>query len=329
MESNSFFILFIIFLALVFDFTNGFHDAANSIATIVATNVLTPFQAVAWAAFFNFIGFLVFKLAVATNIGTGLIQPNIVTPYLIFATLISAILWNLITWYYGLPSSSSHALIGGLAGTAFATGGLDVIEFYGFAKVFAAIILSPFLGIIISLGLTLIITRVTKHCSEKNSLRWFKRFQLLSSAILSLTHGGNDAQKTMGIIAILLYSSAWIGDQFYVPFWVVISCHLVIALGTLTGGWRIVNTMGKEITDLNSLKGCCAEVGAASVIYAATELGVPISTTHTVTGAIAGVGLSQRFLGIHWGVLRKIFFAWLLTIPMTAFIGTLLMLLPH
>jgi len=327
METSSLFILFVIFLAFVFDFTNGFHDAGNSIATIVATGVLTPLQAVMWAAFFNFIAFLFFKLAVATTIGTGLIHPDIVSPYLIFATLISAIAWNMITWYYGLPSSSSHALIGGLIGAACVKGGIPALELSGLIKVIAAIILSPLIGLAIGLVLTIFVTRLTKKHSDAAKNRWFKRLQLLSSALLSLTHGGNDAQKTMGIIAVLLYSSSWLGDHFYVPFWVVISCHMVIALGTLSGGWRIVHTMGKKITDLNSLRGCCAETGAAIVIFGATDLGVPVSTTHIVTGAIAGVGISQSFWGTQWSMMRTIFLTWILTIPVTALIAAMIMLI--
>lgn len=329
MEYSSIFILIVISLALIFDFTNGFHDAGNSIATIVATEVLTPLQAVIFAAFFNFIGFFIFKLAVATQIGTGLIQPNIISPYLIFVTLVSAISWNLITWYFGLPSSSSHGLIGSLAGAALVVGGIEGLELKGFIKIFYAILLSPILGMIIGLVLSLIISQLTKNNRQSTNYRWFKRFQLLSSAFLSLTHGGNDAQKTMGIIATLLYSSSWLGESFYIPFWVVLSCHLVIALGTLSGGWRIVHTMGKKITELNPLTGFCAETGAALVIFSATDFGVPISTTHTVTGAIAGVGFLQSFLGSQWPVIRKIILAWIFTIPITALIAATLMLLNH
>jgi len=326
METSSIFIVFVIFLAFVFDFTNGFHDAANSIATIVATEVLTPLQAVMWAAFFNFIAFMFFKLAVANTIGTGLIQPIIVSPFLIFSALTSAILWNMVTWYYGLPSSSSHALIGGLAGAAFAKGGMHALELHGFIKVIAAIVLSPLIGLMIGLMLTFLVARITKNNTETMNHRWFKRLQLVSSALLSLTHGGNDAQKTMGVIAILLFSSSWLGSEFYVPFWVVISCHFVIALGTLAGGWRIVHTMGKKITDLNTLRGCCAETGAAIVIFAATDFGVPVSTTHTVTGSIVGVGLSQSFWGVQWPMIHKIFVTWVLTIPATAIISAVMML---
>lgn len=327
MEGNILFVIFLIGLALVFDFTNGFHDAGNAIATIVATGILTPLQAVMWSAFFNFIAFLFFKLTVANTIGTGLIHPEVVSPSLIFATLASAIAWNLITWYFGLPSSSSHALIGGLAGAAFAKGGLLALELSGFTKIIIAIVLSPLLGMMIGFGLTFLATKLAPS-DQKKSSRWFGHLQLISSAALSLTHGSNDAQKTMAIIAILLYSSALLGDSFYVPFWVVISCHLVMALGTLTGGWRIVNTMANKITTLNTLRGCCAETGAASVIFAATALGIPVSTTQSVTGAIAGVGISQSFWGTHWPVIHKILFVWGLTIPMTAVMAAVFMLTP-
>lgn len=327
METSHFFIIFVIFLAFAFDFTNGFHDAANSIATIVATEVLTPLQAVMWAAFFNFIAFLFFKLTVASTIGTGLVHLDIMSPYIIFAAVTSAIIWNIATWYYGLPSSSSHALIGGLAGAAFAKGGMHTLIFSGFTKVITAIFLSPLIGMLMGFLLTLLVNRLTKHNSEATNHKWFRRIQLISSALLSLTHGGNDAQKTMGIIAVLLYSSSWLGDHFYVPFWVVISCHFVIALGTLVGGWRIVHTMGRKITHLNTLRGSCAEAGAALVIFAATDFGVPISTTHTVTGSIAGVGLSQSFWGVQWSMMHRIFLTWTLTIPATAIIAAIVMLL--
>ncbi len=325
METSSVFILFVLFLAFAFDFTNGFHDAANSIATIVATKVLTPLQAVMWAAFFNFIAFMFFNLAVANTIGKGVIQPTIVSPYLIFATLSSAIIWNIITWYYGLPSSSSHALIGGLAGAAFVKGGIGALEWSGLTKIIAAIVLSPLLGLIIGLALTFLVVRLTKYNTEASNNRWFKGLQLISSALLSLTHGGNDAQKTMGVIAALLYSSAWHGDHFYIPFWVVISCHLVIALGTLAGGWRIVHTMGMKITHLSTLRGCCAETSAAMVISAATDFGIPISTTQTVTGSIVGVGISESFWAVHWPIMHKIFLTWMLTIPATAIIAGIVM----
>jgi PiT family inorganic phosphate transporter len=326
MDNNTLFILFVIFIAFVFEFINGFHDAANSIATIVVTGVLTPRQAVLWAAFFNFIAFLIFNLMVAKTIGNGLIDTQLVDAQFILAALIGAIFWNLVTWYYGLPSSSSHALIGGLAGAAIAKGGFSSLKLLGFAKVIAGIFLSPTLGLLIGLLFTYFLTKLLKHYSEKRLNKIFKSFQLASSALLSLTHGGNDAQKTMGIISILLYSASWIKGEFYVPFWVVISCHVVISLGTLAGGWRIVNTMGTKITKLNRLKGCAAETGAALTIFVATEFGVPVSTTHTVTGAIAGVGLVTGIDGAHWSILKRIFFAWLLTIPAAGMVSAAIML---
>ncbi|MBS0358750.1 MAG: inorganic phosphate transporter [Proteobacteria bacterium] len=325
METTFAFIACVIFLAFFFDFTNGFHDAANSIATIVTTGVLSPRQAVIWAAFFNLIAFLFFKLSVAHTIGTGLINPDIISPYLIFAALVGAIVWNLITWYYGLPSSSSHALIGGLAGAALAKGGINTLILSGFGKVIAAIFLSPLVGLIVGLTLALILTRLTLRYSEASKNRWFKYSQLISSALLSLTHGGNDAQKTMGIIAVLLYSGSFLGENYYVPYWVIISCSIVISLGTLAGGWRIVHTMGQKITDINPLRGSCVEAGAAAAIFAATDLGIPVSTTQTITGAIVGVGLSGSFWGASWWMINKIFVTWLLTIPAAGFIAAVIM----
>lgn len=320
------FAIFVILLAFIFDFTNGFHDAANSIATIVSTNVLKPWQAVIWAALFNFVAFFFFNLTIASTIGTGLIHPHIVTPYLIFAAIVGAIAWNLVTWYFGLPSSSTHALIGGLAGAALAKVGFTALEWTGFTKVLLAIVLSPFLGLAFGWLLAFMAHRFIADHSKSNH-HLFKWLQLCSSALLSLTHGGNDAQKTMGIVAILLYSGGWLGAHFYVPTWVIISSYLVIALGTLAGGWRIVHTMGHKITTLNPLKGSCAETAAALVIYSATLIGIPISTTQTVTGAIAGVGLSKNLTDTHWKILHKIFLSWCLTLPATALIAAIIMML--
>lgn len=325
MDQQTAFILFVIFLAFVFDFINGFHDAANSIATIVTTGVLTPRQAVLWAAFFNFIAFLVFNLTVAKTIGSGLIDTNLVSPYFIFSALTGAIFWNLLTWYYGLPSSSSHALIGGLAGAAIIKGGFSSLKLIGFAKVFIGILISPILGLIIGLLFTKILTHLLSYKNEQQLNQLFKGFQLFSSALLSLTHGGNDAQKTMGIIAILLFSTSWISGDFYVPHWVIISCQIVISLGTLAGGWRIIHTLGTKITKLNTLKGCAAETGAAITLFAATECGVPVSTTHTVTGAIAGVGLISGLEGSHWNTLKIIFLSWIITIPASGLVAAVIM----
>ncbi|RYE06312.1 MAG: inorganic phosphate transporter [Rickettsiaceae bacterium] len=322
MEISLIFILCVIALALVFDFTNGFHDAANSIATIVATKVLTPRQAVIWAAFFNFIAFLFFsKLSVATTVGTGLINPYLVNSFLIFAALLAAVTWNLLTWYYGLPSSSSHALIGGLAGAALFKGGITALELQSFTKIILAIVLSPLIGILFGIIATTVLNKLTNSQQEAQKHRWFKFFQLASSAMLSISHGGNDAQKTMGIIAVLLHSTSWLGNEFYVPSWVVITCYSVLALGTLAGGWRIVHTMGEKITKLDRMGGCIVETGAAAVISFATHLGIPVSTTHIVTSIIAGVGSSDNTTGTRWSVMYKIFLTWLLTIPATAIIA--------
>lgn len=326
MASSTFFILLVILVAFIFDFINGFHDAANSIATIVTTGVLTPHQAVLWAAFFNFIAFMIFNLMVAKTIGKGLINTDIVDPSLIFSALLSAIFWNLLTWYYGLPSSSSHALIGGLAGAAIAKAGLSSLKLFGFLKVFAGIIIAPLAGLLLSMLISLLLAWLVKNRTEKSITRLFKGLQLISSALLSLTHGGNDAQKTMGIIAILLFSASWLGDTFYVPFWVVICCHLVISLGTLAGGWRIVHVMGHKITQLNPLRGCAAETSSAIMIFIATEFGIPVSTTHTVTGAITGVGLLRGISHLQLMTLRRIFFSWVLTIPAAGLLAFAIML---
>ncbi|HBI21183.1 MAG TPA: anion permease [Legionella sp.] len=315
MEDSAVFIGFVIVLAYVFDFINGFHDAANTIATIVTTGVLTPRQAVLWASFFNFIAFMFFSLMVAKTIGNGLIDPSMVNPALIFSALIGAIMWNLITWFFGLPSSSSHALIGGLAGAAVVKGGFATLKLAGFIKVGIGMCISPILGLLAGLVLSHVLSRLFQKTPEHKKMRWFKGFQLASSAFLSLTHGGNDAQKTMGIIAVLLFSTSWLSGPFYIPFWVVISCHAVISLGTLSGGWRIVRTLGTKITPLTPLRGSAAETGAATIIFAATDFGIPVSTTQTVTGSIAGVGLLQGVQETNWAMLRVIGLSWLLTIP--------------
>lgn len=325
MDHAALFTLLVILVALLFDFINGFHDAANSIATIVATKVLTPRQAVVWAAFFNFIAFLVFNVTVAKTIGADLIDAHLIDAHFILAALLGAIFWNLVTWYYGLPSSSSHALIGGLAGAAIAKGGFSALKFSGFSKVLVGIVLSPILGLLVALLLSYYLNKLL-HQKKFKLKKLFRGIQLATSAMLSLTHGSNDAQKTMGIIALLLLSSSWIEGPFYVPFWVVIACQTVISLGTLAGGWRIVHTMGTQITKLNTMKGCAAEAGAAIALFTATHYGVPVSTTHTVTGAIAGVGLTNGSNHTHWPVLKRIFFAWLLTVPAAAMVAAALLL---
>ncbi|MCP0914889.1 MULTISPECIES: inorganic phosphate transporter [Legionella] len=329
MEQGMFFILCVILIAYLFDFINGFHDAANSIATIVSTGVLTPRQAVLWAAFFNFIAFLFFNLMVAKTIGHDLIATSIIDPKLILAALFGAISWNLLTWYLGLPSSSSHALIGGLAGAAVARGGLTTLKWSGFTKVAIGIFISPVMGLAASLLLAYVFIKLLQPKDSERFKKMYKALQLASSALLSLTHGGNDAQKTMGIIAILLFSASWLDGEFYIPLWVVISCHAVISLGTLVGGWRIVHTMGSKITQLNTLSGCMAETGAAAVIFASTEYGVPVSTTQTVTGAIAGVGLISGLKGTNWRMLRIIYLSWLLTLPASGIIAAGIILLVH
>ncbi|MFZ4076608.1 MAG: inorganic phosphate transporter [Legionellaceae bacterium] len=322
MSDYSLFILLVVILAYCFDFINGFHDASNSIATIVTTGVLTPKQAVVWAAFFNLMGFFLFNLMVAKTIGQGIVDPQVISPKLIFAALTAAISWGLITWYYGLPSSSSHAIIGGLAGAAVASSGFSSLEPSGLMKVACGIFVSPILGLVAGLGLIYLF-----NSKIKGSERLYKYAQLISSSLLNISHGGNDAQKTMGIISTLLFSAAWIKGPFYIPLWVVVSCYAVISLGTLMGGFRIVRTLGSGITPLNPMRGAAAEMGAAGILLVATELGIPVSTTQTITGAIAGVGLHHTADAIYWPMLRRIFFAWLLTLPATGFIAASIILL--
>jgi PiT family inorganic phosphate transporter len=314
-------IVLLIAIALAFDFLNGFHDAANSIATIVSTRVLRPHYAVAWAAFFNFVAFLVFGLHVANTIGTGVIVPSIVDHYVILGALVGAIVWNLVTWYYGIPSSSSHALIGGLAGAAVAKGGYAALVGKGFLVITLAIVASPLLGFLLGMGLMIIVANVFARSAPNRIDRWFRRLQFVSASMYSLGHGGNDAQKTMGVIAMVLFSSGMSGPTFHVPFWVVISCQAVIALGTLFGGWRIVKTMGMRITKLKPVGGFCAETGGAITLFIATGFGIPVSTTHTITGAIIGVGATRKLSAVRWGVAERIVWAWVLTIPCSAFLA--------
>lgn len=325
MLSTLTFVYFVVFLAFIFDFINGLHDAANSVATIVATRVLKPLHAVIWAAFFNGIAFLFFKLNVANTIGSGLVEPSIVTPYLVFAALSGAIGWNLLTWYFGMPSSSSHALIGGLMGATMVAGGWHALNWQGLLPVLLALIVSPTLGLAVSISLVKISNFMLKGVQTETITRWARRAQFIGSAFLSLGHGGNDAQKTMGIIAVLLFSAGLSGDNFHVPFWVVISCNLVMGLGTLLGGWRIIYTMGEKITMLTPLSGSCAATGAAVTLLTANHLGVPVSTTHTVTGAIVGTGMSKGWSGIHWPTVYQILWAWLLTIPSSALLAASIM----
>lgn len=324
MTYSLFFIGFIILLALVFDFLNGFHDAANSIATIVSTHVLKPYTAVLWAAFFNFIAFLFFELHVASTIGTGLVAANIIDPLLILCALTGAITWNIITWYFGLPSSSSHALIGGLLGAALVKAGLTHLNFIGISKVLVSIVISPLLGLAAGLLFMFITARIFFDATRRKIDRLFRKLQLVSSALISLGHGGNDAQKTMGIITVLLYSSGYLTGKFQVPLSVILACNFVMALGTLLGGWRIVKTMGMKITKLQPVSGFCAETASALTLFLATALGIPVSTTHTITGSIIGVGSLQRFSAVRWGVARRVVWAWFLTIPAAGALSALL-----
>jgi inorganic phosphate transporter, PiT family len=311
----------LILVALAFDFLNGLHDAANSIATIVSTRVLRPQFAVAWAAFFNFVAFLVFGLHVAQTVGAGIVDPNIVTPNVIFGALMGAICWNILTWLVGIPSSSSHALIGGLVGAGTAKAGYSALIFSGLAKTVAAIFISPMVGFILAMLLMLIVSWLFLRTTPFWVDRIFRSTQFVSASLYSLGHGGNDAQKTMGIIAVLLYSQGYMEGGFHVPFWVVITCQAAMGLGTLFGGWRIVHTMGTKITRLTPMQGCCAETGGAIMLFLATNLGIPVSTTHTITGAIVGVGAARRVSAVRWNIAKDILIAWVLTMPATALIG--------
>jgi inorganic phosphate transporter, PiT family len=313
----------LIALALLFDFLNGLHDAANSIATIVSTRVLPPRAAVFWAAFFNFIAFLFFGLHVAQTLGTGIVDPAIVTPRVMCAALTAAIVWNLITWWAGIPSSSSHALIGGLIGAGLASAGLSSIVWTGVSKTVAAIVLSPAVGFVLALALVAVVSWTFMASTPYAVDKLFRRLQFVSAALYSLGHGGNDAQKTMGIIAGLLFAEGHLGGEFYVPLWVVLSCQAAMALGTLLGGWRIVKTMGSKITRLTPMQGFCAESGGALTLFAATWLGIPVSTTHTITGAIVGVGAARRVSAVRWNVASDVVTAWVLTLPAAAAVAAL------
>ena len=313
----------LIAVALLFDFLNGLHDAANSIATIVSTRVLRPQFAVFWAAFFNFVAFAFFGLHVAQTIGTGIVETQVIDPAVIFGALGGAIAWNLITWGLGIPSSSSHALVGGIIGAGTAKAGLAAIVWSGLGKTLLAIVLSPALGLVLALFLVLIVSWIfawTTPFVVDNTFRWL---QFVSASFYSLGHGGNDAQKTMGIIAVLLYSQGLLGGAFHIPLWVVLTCQTAMGLGTLFGGWRIVRTMGSKITRLTPMQGFCAETGGAITLFLATWLGVPVSTTHTITGAIVGVGAARRTSAVRWGVAGNIVVAWVITIPASAAIAAL------
>jgi PiT family inorganic phosphate transporter len=311
----------LIAVALLFDFLNGLHDAANSIATVVATRVLRPQTAVIWAAFFNFIAFTVFGLHVAQTVGTGIVAAGVVDGSVIFGALMGAIVWNVITWGLGIPSSSSHALIGGLAGAGIAKAGMAAIVYSGLALTALGIVLSPLLGFVLAQVLVVVVHWTSRNRTPYAVDRRFRILQLFSAAMYSLGHGGNDAQKTMGIIAVLLYSQGMLGAQFHVPFWVVLSCQAAMGLGTLLGGWRIVHTMGSRITQLKPIQGFCAETGGAITLFLATALGVPVSTTHTITGAIVGVGAARRASAVRWGVAQRIVIAWVITMPAAGIIA--------
>jgi PiT family inorganic phosphate transporter len=304
----------LIAVALVFDYINGFHDAANSIATVVSTRVLSPGKAVIWAAFFNFVAAFTFGTAVASTVGSGMIHIEVVTFAVVLGGLTGAIVWDLITWYYGLPTSSSHALIGGYAGAAVAKAGFAAIIPAGWTKTLMFIVLSPFIGLVFGLGLMTAIFWLFRWMPPSRVDRWFRRLQLISAAFFSLNHGANDAQKTMGIIAGVLFTAGYI-ERFYIPFWVILTAHAAISLGTLAGGWRIIRTMGSKITKLQPVGGFAAETGAAFALLIATRYGVPVSTTHAITGAIVGVGATRRLSAVRWGVAGQIVWAWVLTIP--------------
>lgn len=314
---------FLVALALIFDFMNGFHDAANAIATVVSTGVLKPQTAVAMAAVFNFVAILVFQLKVATTVGKGTIDPSVVDHYVVFGALVGAIVWNLITWYYGIPSSSSHALIGGLVGAAVAKAGTGSLIAGGLLKTIAFIVLSPLLGFIFGSIMMVLVSWIFVRSTPRRVDKWFRRAQLVSASMYSLGHGGNDAQKTMGIIWMLLIAAGYSTNEEHLPWWVVICCYTAISLGTLFGGWRIVKTMGQKITKLKPVGGFCAETGGAITLFMATALGVPVSTTHTITGAIVGVGASRKMSAVRWGVAGNIVWAWVFTIPASAFMAAI------
>ncbi len=315
-------LILLIALALAFDFMNGFHDAANSIATIVSTGVLRPGQAVLWAATFNFIALFIFGLSVAATIGKGMVNPAIVDYHVIFGALVGAILWNVITWYFGIPSSSSHALIGGMIGAAVAKAGTGALIGSGITKTVIFILVSPTLGFVLGGLLMLIVSWLFRNSTQRRVDKWFRRGQLVSCALYSLGHGSNDAQKTLGIIWLLLITAGYATkDVNTLPYWAIISCYAAISLGTLFGGWRIVKTMGQKITKLKPVGGFCAETGGAMTLFIASSAGIPVSTTHTITGAIVGVGASRKLSAVRWGIAGNIVWAWIFTIPASAFMA--------
>ena len=324
MQTAIWIVILLVFLALMFDFINGFHDAANSIATVVSTGVLKPTQAVVFAAFFNFIALFVFHLSVAATIGKGIVVPGMVDTHVVFGALVGAITWNLLTWYFGIPSSSSHALIGGIVGSVVAKAGTSALILQGVMKTVVFIFVSPILGFLLGSLMMLLVSWLFVRSTPSHVDKWFRRLQLVSAGAYSLGHGGNDAQKTIGIIWMLLIATGYASTQDSMPpFWVIFSCYLAIAGGTLMGGWRIVKTMGQRITKLKPVGGFCAETGGAITLFLATALGIPVSTTHTITGAIVGVGSTQRASAVRWGVAGNIVWAWVLTIPASAFVASI------
>ncbi|MCJ7447581.1 MAG: inorganic phosphate transporter [Bacteroidales bacterium] len=323
------FLYIVIGLVLVFDFINGFHDSANSIATVVSTKVLSPIAAVLLAATFNFLAFLIFPLRVATTIGKGVIDPDIVNLTLISSAVMAAIIWNLITWRLGLPSSSSHTLVGGLVGAAIVGSGFESVILPGVLKIVAFIVIAPIMGMVMSYIISVIVLHIVKNHSPSGVDRHFRRLQLLSASAFSLGHGGNDAQKSMGIIWVALIATNQVTKDADIALWIVLSCHAAIALGTLFGGWRIVKTMGQRITKLRPFEGFCAETAGALTLFGATHFGIPVSTTHTITGSIIGVGATKRLSAVKWGITGKIFWAWIFTIPVSALLGAALYYLFH
>ncbi len=315
-------VVMLVILAIAFDFMNGFHDAANSIATVVSTGVLKPGQAVLFAAFFNFIAIFIFHLSVAATVGKGIVQPGIVDTHVVFGALTGAITWNLLTWYYGIPSSSSHALIGGIVGAVIAKAGASALISGGILKTVAFIFVSPVLGFLLGSLMMVLVAWVCRRATPSKVDRWFRRLQLVSAGAYSLGHGGNDAQKTIGIIWMLLIATGYVASTDKAPpTWTIVSCYMAIAAGTMFGGWRIVKTMGQKITKLKPVGGFCAETGGAITLFLATALGIPVSTTHTITGAIVGVGSTQRASAVRWGVAGNIVWAWIFTIPASAFVA--------
>ncbi len=315
-------VVLLVAVALLFDFMNGFHDAANSIATVVSTGVLKPGQAVVFAAFFNFVAIFVFHLSVATTVGKGIVDPGVVDTHVVFGALVGAITWNVLTWYYGIPSSSSHALIGGIVGAVVAKTGGGALIASGLLKTVAFIFVSPALGFLLGSLMMVLVANVFRRATPSRVDRWFRRMQLVSAGAYSLGHGGNDAQKTIGIIWMLLIATGYAAvDDKSPPAWTIISCYIAIALGTMFGGWRIVKTMGQKITKLKPVGGFCAETGGAMTLFLATALGIPVSTTHTITGAIVGVGSTRRASAVRWGVAGNIVWAWIFTIPASAFVA--------